>query len=54
MLQFIGKPPNANFKVYFDRTWTEPMIFDIQDKQALNAWAYMYVFLINKMFLLFL
>jgi hypothetical protein len=33
MLQFIGKPPNANFKVYFDRTWTEPMIFDIQDKQ---------------------
>jgi hypothetical protein len=26
LLKFIGELSNINFKVYFDRTWTEPMI----------------------------
>ena len=24
--KLIGEPSNTNFEVYFDRTWTEPMI----------------------------
>ena len=46
--KFIGKPPNTNSNAYFDRTWTEPMILDIQGKLGSEC-LYLYVCFFNKL-----
>ena len=42
--RFIGEQSDINFKVYFDKLWTEPMILDSHAKQTLNVCPYMYYF----------